>query len=149
MPGKPGRGRAEDARGFGEVFERLGRGRAQGLGRQPWRGAAQGAQRFRHGAGAQDRRSGQRWTALGVQPRRGLLMLTRWTVPMATGMSDVVMLWTTLAGREAVAVGARAAAADGVHRLVVRGREGGRALARRGGRGGKDVGHGAQADDHV
>jgi hypothetical protein len=131
-PGRPDtrkarQSRTDEARGLGEAFARLCRGRAQGWGGQPGMGATQGAQRFWHSAGEQDVRSGPLCIALGVQPLHGLMMLTRWTVPIATDMSAGGLLLTTLAGREARAVGARAATADGVNRLVVRGREGGSA----------------------
>ena len=45
-----------------------------------------------------------------MQPLRCFLMLTLWTVSIATGMGDVMLLATTGAGREAIAVGASAAA---------------------------------------
>jgi hypothetical protein len=91
-------------------------------------GATKGAQRFWHSAGDQAVRSGQLCSELVVQPLHGLMMLPLWTGPMATGMSDVVRRLPTLAGREALAVGARAATADGVNRRVGRGREVGLAL---------------------
>jgi hypothetical protein len=119
--------RTDEARGLGEAFARLCRGRAQGWVGQPGMGATKGAQRFWHSAGDQEGRSGPLCIELGVQSLHGLMLLPRWTVPIATGMSAGVRLLTTLAGREARAVGARAATADGVNRLVVRGREVGRA----------------------
>ena len=82
-------------------------------------GAAQGAQRFRHGAGDQAVRPRQLLSELVVQPLRGFLRLTWWTVSMATGMGDVMRLSATCAGREALAVGTGAAATDGVNGLVV------------------------------
>ncbi len=57
-------------------------------------------------------------------------MRTLRTVPMATGMSDVMMSSTTVAGREARAIGAGSAVAEGVKGLVVRGRPSGVALDR-------------------
>ena len=81
-----------------------------------------------------------------MQPRRCLLMLTLWTVSMATGMGDVMRLSTTFADREARAVGAGAASADGVNGLVVRGREVGRAFDRLWGVGSEDVAHGDHDD---
>src|SRR5712691_7578488 len=143
---KAGQSRADEARVFGEAFESLCRGREQGLVRQPWMGAAQGAQRFRHGEGDQEIRSGQLCTELVVQPLRGVLMLTLWTVSIATGMGDVMMVSTTFAGIEAIAVGAGAAAADGVNGLVVRGREIGRALDILWSVGGEDVAQGDHDD---
>jgi hypothetical protein len=130
IPVKPGRGvptqRGAWARRLSACEEAVNRVWEASLG---W-GATQGAQRFWHGEGEQAGRSGQLCIEWVVQPLPGLMMLTLWTVPMATGMSDVVLLLPTLAGREALAVGARAASAAGVNRLVVRGREVRIALAR-------------------
>ena len=109
-------------------------------------GAAQGSQRFRHGAGEQDGHPRQLWIEWVGQPLRSVLMRTWWTVSMATGMGDV-MLWSTPgAGIEALAVGAGAAAADGVKGLVVRGREMGSARDRLWGVGGADVAYGEHDD---
>ena len=123
--GKAGQRRADEARGLGEAFERLGRGRAQGLVGEPGMGAAQGAQRF----WARCRCSGSTPQAavyrVGCATTARLADADMWTVSLATGMSDVMLLSTTCAGREALAVGAGAASADGVNRLVVRGRESG------------------------
>jgi hypothetical protein len=135
--------RAEAARGCGQAFAGLGRGRAQALGGEPGRGAAQGAQRFWHGAGDQAVRPRPLLIELVVQPRRGVLRLTLWTGSMATGLGDVRMWATPCAGREARAVGAGAAAADGVKGLVVRGRAMGSARAIRWRVGGDHVAHGA------
>src|SRR5262245_42398313 len=109
-------------------------------------GAAQGSQRFRHGEGDQEVHPRQLCIELVVQPLRGFLMLTLWTVSMATGMGDVMMLATTCAGIEARAVGAGAAAADGVNGLGVRGREIGIALDILWGVGGEDVAYGDHDD---
>jgi hypothetical protein len=109
-------------------------------------GAAKGAQRFWHGAGEQAGRPRQLFVALVVQPLRGFLRLTWWTVSMATGMGDGMMWSPTCAGREARAVGAGAAAADGVHGLGVRGRSMGIALDRLWGVGGEDGAQGEHDD---
>jgi hypothetical protein len=116
---KAGPRRADAGRVVGKAFERLGRGREPALVGQPGRGAAQGSQRFRHGAGAQAVRPRQLCSALVVPPLRGCLMLTWWTVSMATGMGAAMRLATTCAGIEARAVGTGAAATDGVNSLGV------------------------------
>jgi hypothetical protein len=92
---------ADAARVFGTALERLGRGRAQALGGPPGMGAAKGAQRVWHGEGAQAVRPRPLCIAWGVQPRRGLLRRTLWTVSIATGMGNVRMVATTVAGLEA------------------------------------------------
>jgi hypothetical protein len=143
---KAGQHRAEEGRVFGQAFERLCSASAQALGGEPGMGAAQGSQRFWHGAGDQEGRPRQLCIELVVQPLRGFLLLTWWTVSMATGMGDVLMWSTTCAGLEARAVGAGAAAADGVNGLVVRGRAIGRALDRLWSVGGEDVAYGAHDD---
>jgi hypothetical protein len=138
-----GQRRAEAARGCGQACARLCRGRAQALGGEPGRGAAQGAQRFWHGAGEQAGRPRQLVSARVGQPRRGCLRLPWWTGSLATGMGAVMMWSTTCAGREARAVGAGAAAAEGVKGLGGRGRAMGRALAIRWSVGGDNGAHGA------
>src|SRR5262245_23070331 len=86
-----GPGGANEAWLFGEAFESLGRSREQGLGRQPRMGAAKRSQGFWHGEGEQAVRPGQLLIELAVPPLRRFMRLTLRTVPMATGMSDMMM----------------------------------------------------------
>ena len=64
------------------------------------------------------------WSCV-VEPLPRLLVLTRWTMTMAAGMSEAVVVSTALAGREAVAVGTGAAGAEGLHSCEVCKRQGG------------------------
>src|SRR5947208_11606908 len=84
---------------------------AHGLVGQPGMGAAEGAQGFRDGKGDEEVRA---WE-LFVEPLLRLLVLTLWTMAIAVGMRETVVLSTAVAGREAGAVGTGAACADGLH----------------------------------
>ena len=137
--------RADAARVCGQACEGLGRGREPALGGQPGLGAAHGAQRCWPGEGEQAVRPRQRGSALVVQPLRGLLLLTVWTVSMAPGRGAVGTSSSPRPGIAARAVGAGAAAAESVKGLRVRGREIGRGRDRLWGVGGENVAQGDQA----
>jgi hypothetical protein len=64
-------------------------------------------------------RPGQRSLQVVMKPRLGCMMLARWTVPVATGMMDAVVRATTVARREAVALGPALAMVDGTEDLAV------------------------------
>jgi hypothetical protein len=73
------------------------------------------------------------------------MMLTLWTVSIATGMLDAVGLPAALALREAMSVGSAAARADGADDLAVRSGESGialKVLGRKGVEDGANGGHG-------
>jgi hypothetical protein len=78
-------------------------------------GAAEGAQGFRDGKGDEEVRPWELFVELFVEPLPRLLVLTLWTMAIAAGMRETVLLSTALAGIEAVAIGTGAAGADGLH----------------------------------
>jgi hypothetical protein len=112
---KTGESSADEAGIAGEAFEGFRRRLAHGLGGQPGMGAAEEAQGFREGKGDEAVRPWELFVELLVEPLPRLLVLTLWTMAMAAGMRETVLLSTALAGREAVAVGTSAAGADGRH----------------------------------
>lgn len=73
-------------------------------------------------------RPGQLCVQVVLEPLLGCMLLTLGTVPVAAGMIDTVLLTTTLALIEAVAVVSALALLDGADDLAVRGGEGGIAL---------------------
>ena len=84
-------------------------------------------------------RPGQLFVQVVLEPLQGFMLLTLGTVAVAAGMMDTVLLATTLALREAVAVVAALALLDGAADLAGRGGEGGIALQGRWGEGSEDV----------
>ena len=87
--------------------------------------AAAGAQGVRDGKGAEDVRSWELLVEWLVEPLPRLLVLTLWTMAMAAGMRETVLVSTTLAGRKAGAGGTRATGAESLHGCEVCQRQGG------------------------
>ena len=83
------------------------------------------AEGLRDGEGEEEVRPGQLLVQVVLEPLLGFLLLTLGTVPVAAGMIDTVVLATTLALIEAVAVVPALALLDGTDDLAVRGGEGG------------------------
>jgi hypothetical protein len=141
---KTGERSAEEAGRAGEAFAGCRRRLAHGLGGQPGRGAAEGAQGCRDGKGAEEGRAWELCVELCVEPLPRLLVLTLGTRAMAAGRRETVWLSTAVAGREAGAVGTGAACADGLPSFEVCRRQGGGAcegLCAIGGEAGGDRGH--------
>ena len=141
---KPGELSAEEAGIAGEAFEGFRRRLDQGLVGQPGMGAAEGAQGFRDSKGEEEVRAWELFVELFMEPLLRLLGLTLWTMAIAAGMRETVLLATALAGIEAVAVGTGAAGADGLQSCEVCRRQVGVActlLCAIGGEDGGDRGH--------
>ena len=88
-------------------------------------GAAAGTQGVRDGKGEE---AGRPWELLVerlVEPLPRLRVLTLWTMTMAAGMREAVLVATALAGREAGAGGTGAAGAEGLQSCEVCKRQGG------------------------
>lgn len=122
---KTGESSAEEAGSAGEACEGCRRRRAQGLGGQPGRGAAAGAQGCRHGQGAAAVRSGERLGEWVVAPRRRLRVLPLGTRALAAGRRETVWWSTALAGLKAVAGGTGATGAASRQGFEVCQRQGG------------------------
>ena len=90
--------------------------------------ADEGTQGFRDGEGEEEVRPGQLFVQVVLEPLLGFMLLTLWTVAVATGMMDAVVSPTALALVEAVTVMAALALLDGADDLAVCSGEGGRAL---------------------
>lgn len=108
-------------------------------------GAEKGPEGFRDGAGEEKVRPGALSLQVVRKPLLGCLRLALGTGPVATGMVDPVLLATAVALREAMAIASAVAVLDSAAALAVRGRQRGRALKVRGGKGGEDSaagGHG-------
>jgi hypothetical protein len=103
----------------GEPCERRGRRRQPGVGREALRRAAEGSQRLRDGAGEEAVRPGQLYVQRVLEPWLGWMRLPLRTVPVATGMMDAGVSPTTLARREAVAVGSTVALVESAADLAV------------------------------
>ena len=132
----------EEALVLGEPFEGRGRRLKQGLVRGALMRADAGAERLRDGKGAEEVRPGQLLLEVVCEPLRGFLLLALGTVAVATGMLDAVVLATTVALREAVAVVATSALLDGADALAVGEGQMGGALQGLGRKGGEDVAEG-------
>jgi hypothetical protein len=116
---KTGEISAEEAGIAGEAFEGFRRRLEHGLVGQPGMRAAEGAQGFRDGKGNEAVRSWELFVELLVEPLPRLLVLTLWTMAIAAGMRETVLLSTALAGIKAVAVGTGATCADSLHGFEV------------------------------
>lgn len=111
----PGARSADEAGSAGEAFEGFRRRLAHGLGGQPGRGAAEGAQGCREGKGEEAGRSWELVVEVWVQPLPRLLGLPLWTRAMAAGLRETVVWATAWAGLKTVAVGPGATGADSLH----------------------------------
>src|SRR5437867_676403 len=111
---KTGEISSDEAGIAGEACEGFRRRLEHGLGGQSGMGAAEGIQGFRDGKGEEEVRS----TELFVEPLPRLMVLPLWTMAIAAGMRETVLLSIALAGIEAVAVGTSAACADSIVRPV-------------------------------
>src|SRR5215510_16322999 len=85
---KTGESSAEEAGIAGEAFEGFRRRLEHGLVGQPGMRAAAGAQGFRDGKGDEAVRSWELFVELLVEPLLRLLVLTLWTMAIATGMRE-------------------------------------------------------------
>jgi len=109
----------DDALVFGQPLESRCRRLKHSLVREALMRADEGSQRLRDGEGEEEVRPGQLFVQVGLEPLLGFMLLTLWAVPVATGMIDAVLLATTLALREAVAVMSALALLDGADDLAV------------------------------
>ena len=91
-------------------------------------GAEQGTQGLGDSQGEEAVRPGPLSLQVVVKPLVGLLLLTRGTVPVATGMRAAVWLATALARRKAVALGPAVARLESAEGLARRRGQRGRAL---------------------
>ena len=128
---------------FGEPFERLRRGGAQGVVREALMRADAGSECLRHGEGTEEVRPGQRCVQVVREPLLGLRLRPLGTVAVATGMMDAVVPPTAWALLEARAVMAAVALWDSADALSVCGGERGRALQGFRGKGGQEIAEGA------
>jgi len=118
----------DEALVFGQPLESRCSRLQQGVVREALMRAKKRAEGLRHGEGEEEVRPGQLCVQVVLEPLLGCMLLTLGTVPVAAGMIDAVVLATTLALREAVAVVSALALLDGADDLAVRGGEGGIAL---------------------
>ena len=134
--------RPEEALVFGEPFEGRCRRLKQGLVRGALMRADEGSERLRDGKGEEEVRPGQLLLEVVCEPLLGFMLLALGTVAVATGMLDAVVLATTGALREAVAVVSTSALLDGADDLAVGEGQMGVALQVLGRKGGEDVAEG-------
>src|SRR5712691_2870760 len=127
----------------GEPFEGERRGVEHGVVRKALMRADEGSQRLRDREGEEEVRPGQLLLEVVCEPLLGFMLLTLWTVPVATGMVDAVVLTTAVALIEAVAVMAALALLDGADDLAVCEGQMGVALQVLGRKGGEDVAEGS------
>jgi hypothetical protein len=118
-PGKPWQVGPEEAVVGGQALESRGRRLQQGLIRTALRGAEEGSQRLRDGAGEEEVRPRQLLGHVVVEPLRRCMLLTLRAMTMATGMLDAVWLAPAVAWGEALAVVAAWARLDGADDLAV------------------------------
>src|SRR5713101_849596 len=102
---------------FGQPLESRGRRLKQGLVREALMRADEGSKRLRDGEGEEEMRSGELFVQVMLEPLLGFMLLTLGTVAVATGMIDAVLLATTVALIEAVAVVSALALLDGADDL--------------------------------
>ena len=81
--------------------------------------ADKGAEGLGDGKGDEKVRPGQLSLQVVMKPLLGFMLLALWTVPVATGMMDAVVLATALALIEAVAIVPALAMLDGTDDLAV------------------------------
>jgi len=105
--------------GCGEARAGESRGGEQGVVREAVRRAEQGAEGLGDGKGAEQGRPGKRSLQVVLKPLLACMLLTRGTVPVATGMMDAVVRATPVALREAVARVLAVALVDGAEDLAV------------------------------
>ena len=141
-PGKTRELGPEEALVCGEPFEGRCRRLKQGLVRGALMRADEGSERLRDGKGEEEVRPGQLLLEVVCEPLRGCMLLALGTVAVATGMLDAVVLATTVALREAVAVVSTSARVDGADALAVGEGQRGVALQVLGRKGGEDVAEG-------
>ena len=103
----------------GEPFEGERRGVEHGVVREALMRADEGSERLRHGEGEEEVRPGKLLFEVVFKPLLGCMLLTLGAVAVATGMIDAVVLATTLALREAVAIVPALALLDGADDLAV------------------------------
>ena len=118
-PGATREVRPAETRVFSEPFECLRRGVEQSVVREALMRADKQAQGRRDGAGEQAVRPGKLSLPVVMKPRLGFVMLALWTVAVATGMLDAVLLATALALIEAMAIMSALAILDSTHALSV------------------------------
>jgi hypothetical protein len=109
----------DEPRVLGEPFEGFGRGFEQGVVRDTLMRADKGTQGLGDGEGEEEVRPRELCVQVVLEPLLGVMLLARRTVPVATGMMDVVFFPTALALREAVTVIAALAMWDSTDGLAV------------------------------
>jgi len=140
--GRTGEVGADAALVFGEPCAgRCGR-LEHGVVREALMRAEKGTQGLGDGKGEEEVRTGQRSLHVVMKPLLGCMLLTRGTVPVATGMMDAVVLATAWARREAVALVPAWALLESADDLAVRGGEVGRTLQGLWRKGGEDLAEG-------
>jgi hypothetical protein len=110
---------ADAARLFGERFKGRRRRLEQGLRGETLRGAAEGPQGCRAGAGEENMRFWELGGPVVREPRRGVMVLTRRAVALAAGGGTAVLSAAAWARRAAVAVMATWARWEGAYGLAV------------------------------
>jgi hypothetical protein len=126
--GEPREVGPDEALVFGQPFEGRCRRVKQGVVCEALMRADEGSERLRDGEGEEEVRPGKLLFEVVCEPLLGFMLLTLWTVAVATGMVDAVVSPTGLALIKAVAVRAALALLDGVDGFAVGGGEVGRAL---------------------
>jgi hypothetical protein len=133
---------ADATLGLGEALEGARRGVDPGGVREALRGAEQGPEGGRDGAGEEPVRPGERWLQVVMPPRLGGLLLALGTVPAATGMLAPVWRATAWALREARSLVSAWAVVESADDRAVRGRQRGLALQGLWGKGGAEIAEG-------
>ena len=139
--------RPNEALVVGQPLEGRCRGLQQGVVREAWRRAEEGAERLRDRKGAKAVRPRELCVAVGLKPLRRSMLWALGAVAVATRRLDAVWSRTVWALREARAIGAAAAGLEGADHLTVCGGEVRRALQVCGRKSGADVpqgGHGSR-----
>jgi hypothetical protein len=117
--GKPREVGPDEALVFGEAFESERRGVEHGLVREALMGADKGAQGFRDGESEEEVRPWELCVQVALKPLLGFMVLTLWTVSVATGMIDAVLFSTAWASLEAMSIVPALALLDGTDDLAV------------------------------
>src|SRR5262249_33400192 len=127
-PGAPREVSADEALVVGQPLESRGRRLAHRLVREALMGAEEGAECLRDGEGEEEGRPRELCVQVMLEPLLGFMLLAVRAVAVATGMIDAMLLATTGALREAMAVVSALALLDGTDHLAVREGEVGGAL---------------------
>ena len=104
---------------FGKPFESERRGVEQGLVGDTLVRADEGPQGVRDGEGDEEVWPGEQFVQVALKPLLGLMVLTLWTVSVATGMIDAVFFSTAWALIEAMSIVPALAVLDSADDLAV------------------------------